>query len=123
MRIPHNYILVGQTPVLEPDVIKWAQWFETAEQRVRLTRVGKYKVSTVFLGLDHRFHGSGPPIVFETMIFTRKHEAIDYQKRCATWREAERQHEEAIAYIAKLGDKPEQIYPVPLTKLLKARGG
>jgi hypothetical protein len=26
------------------------------------------EVSTVFLGLDHRF-GDGPPIVFETMVF------------------------------------------------------
>ena len=32
------------------------------------TKVGEAEVSTVFLGLDHSFV-SGPPVLFETMIF------------------------------------------------------
>ena len=27
------------------------------------------RVSTVFLALDHRFMGGGPPLVYETMVF------------------------------------------------------
>ena len=36
--------------------------------RIGDTRVGRVQVSTVWLGLDHRF-GEGPPIIFETMVF------------------------------------------------------
>jgi hypothetical protein len=27
------------------------------------------EVSTVFLGMDHRFSGKGPPVLFETLVF------------------------------------------------------
>jgi hypothetical protein len=33
------------------------------------TKVGTYVVSTVWLGLDHRFLGRGAPLIFETMVF------------------------------------------------------
>jgi hypothetical protein len=29
-------------------------------------------VSTVWLGIDHRYFGDGPPLIFETMVFPRK---------------------------------------------------
>jgi hypothetical protein len=116
MRRPIRYLLAGHAPVACADIQEWARRFERDERRVRVTRVGKYRVSTVFLGLDHRFHGSGPPLVFETMIFTPENRSLDYQTRCATWREAGVQHEEAIAHVAQPGDKPEQIYPAPVKK-------
>lgn len=50
-------------------------------------------VSTVFLGLDHNF-GDGPPLLFETMIFGGPH--ADFQARCSTWSEAEKQHADAL---------------------------
>ena len=31
-------------------------------------RIGSHVVSTVWLGLNHRF-GDGPPLIFETMVF------------------------------------------------------
>lgn len=46
-------ILKDGIPTPERDPIAWARWFETADRRVALTRVGEYTVSTVFLGLDH----------------------------------------------------------------------
>ena len=50
----------------------WARWFETADRRVALTEVSGIRVSTVFLGLDYRFSGEGPPLLlFETMTFPR----------------------------------------------------
>lgn len=94
----HRYILIGQTPVLEPDLMKWAAWFENAEGRiVARTEIGASVVSTVFLGLDHQY-GVGPPILFETMIFTDG-DSEDFQQRCSTWKEAEAQHGRVIAMV------------------------
>lgn len=47
------------------------EWGETwyADRPVAHDIVGDARVSTVFLGIDHRFFGDGPPLVFETMIF------------------------------------------------------
>lgn len=37
--------------------------------RVARTSVGAATVSTVFLVLDYRFGGDGPPLLFETLVF------------------------------------------------------
>jgi hypothetical protein len=121
-----RYTLIGQTPVPCEDLIEWAMWMETADRRVFYTEVGEYYVSTVFLGLDHSFGrfiggGDGVPILFETMIFLSEashmtgepladwttraaalrdaadQTLVDYQRRYATWTEAERGHEDAVA--------------------------
>lgn len=39
------------------------------KNRVALTEIGVGQVSTVWLGLDHRLYGNGPPLIFETMVF------------------------------------------------------
>jgi hypothetical protein len=58
------------------------------------------RVSTVFLGLDHRFGSlEGPPILFETMIFCDNKAVDQYQTRCSTWEEAEQQHRVALAVL------------------------
>lgn len=107
------------------DSDKWAEWLETHNRRVRLTRVGPYFVSTVFLGLDHnhaRFmHPELPPLLFETMAWTNmddtpveptdptlkalvasmpehwhKRTMEDIQERCSTWAEALEQHQAIV---------------------------
>lgn len=59
------------------------------------TRINGCRVSTVFLGIDHN-HDEGPPILFETMLFTRRRNSwgkLDQrQARYCTWKEAERGH-------------------------------
>lgn len=50
-------------------------------------------VSTVFLGLDHRYSHEGPPMIFETMIFGGEHD--QWQERCSTWEQAEAMHKQA----------------------------
>lgn len=90
-----TYILVGQSPVPEPDTRKWAEWFETADRVVFQDQIGASMVSTVFLGVDHNHVMRGPPVLFETMIFTDG-EAEDFQERCATWLEAEAQHRRIV---------------------------
>ena len=104
-----QYILIGQTPVPCEDLLEWAKEFEGMDRRVRLTRVGPYHVSTVFLGPDHSF-GSGPPLLFETMVWIpadydtefmgkkwhHGREWTDIQDRCSTWSEAEDQHQRIV---------------------------
>lgn len=63
------YILVDGVPVVEPDPLKWARWDKTAERTVAFTQIADTAVSTVFLALDHRDLGRGPPVLWETAIF------------------------------------------------------
>lgn len=87
-------ILVDKKVVIEPDLLKWAAWFETSDRRVAYTILNRRKgiyVSTVFLGLDHGFQG---PLWFETMIFGTS--LNDSQWRYATWEEAMRGHAEMV---------------------------
>ena len=103
-----NYILVGQTPVPEPDIIAWAHWFSTADRVVFQTEIPGGVISTVFLGIDHNFRGVGPPVLFETMIF-RDGSDDGHQWRCSTWLEAEAQHASVLAGILRLrGSGPER---------------
>ncbi len=65
---PYKYVLDQEgNPVPEPDMMKWARWFEAAgtSRQVRKTMVGKVKVSTVFLAMDHDYQGRDP-LLFET---------------------------------------------------------
>jgi len=51
---------------------QWARLFENNPDRYRFvgkTVVGSLLVSTVWLGIDHSFSETGPPLIFETMIF------------------------------------------------------
>lgn len=66
-----HYILDADNNVIETDLITWAIWLDNLGNRtVGYTEItSECFISTVFMGLDHRFHGKGPPIVFETMIF------------------------------------------------------
>lgn len=55
------------------------------------------RVSTVFLGLDHRWDTDGDPLVFETMIFGGIND--QYQERYATYEAAEAGHREACQLV------------------------
>jgi hypothetical protein len=99
--MPGQYILVGQTPVPEPDLLTWARWFEENDRRVAKTVVFDIAlVSTVFLGLDYHFgslcgYDTGPPLVFESMIFWED-EGGEEMDRCSTWTEAEAMHRQMV---------------------------
>lgn len=72
-------------PVAEPDLEKWALFFENLDRRrVEFTRVGPAAVSTVFLAINHAW-GEGPPVLWETMIFGGPMD--NHQERCAGSRE------------------------------------
>ena len=88
-------------PVAEPDMMKWAEWYETSRKArvVKQEQIGESRVSTVFLALDHSWM-KGPPVLWETMVFGGK---LDQdQARCAGNREqAEAMHREMVERVKK----------------------
>ena len=113
------YRLEGHQPVPTDQAgVGWA--------RVRLTRAGPYRVSTVFLGYDHNFPHEGPPVLFETMTFHNirpgdpLHPGGSVDNPCdgrsCTWNEAETIHQEAVDWLREnlcepgdtVGELPEE---------------
>lgn len=119
-----HYILVGKNPVKVDDLLGWANWFEwTSRNKARhvadtriparkplgkkgrlLNKINFYRaqpirISTVFLGLDHRFYGEGDPVVFETMVFGGFRD--DEQYRYCDWDTAHSFHDELKNLIVK----------------------
>jgi len=67
--MPDLFVLVDRKPVPCSSMVKWSVFMANEPaRRVGDDRVGKTRVSTVFLGLDHA-HGFGPAMLFETMCF------------------------------------------------------
>jgi 20S proteasome alpha/beta subunit len=71
------------------DVLEWAKSHERRDSNrfVANTEIGPYRVSTVFLGLDHN-HGMGRPHIFETMVFGSGNYDEQDQARYSTYQEA-----------------------------------
>ncbi len=91
-------------PKPEPDLYKWGTWMQRPGIRVvKQEKVGETKVSTVFLGLNHNYE-EGPPVLWETMIFSSEHPGIDQtQDRCSGTREqAEAMHERMMELVRGL---------------------
>lgn len=97
------YTLNGKKAVPCGDLMKWAEWFESADRIVAATEIDDTKVSTVFLGLDHSF-GEGPPLLFETMVFGG--DADGDCDRYTTWEEAEQGHAAKLAALKRAEPKP-----------------
>lgn len=94
-----RYILdENNNAVEEPDVLKWAGWFQKAGLRVATTEVGDHRISTVFLGLDHQF-GAGPPLLFETMVFKGDSYADCDMRRYSTHVQALAGHDQMVSKL------------------------
>jgi len=93
------YILNHNKVPVRASAEAWRKWLAVKgedSRQVAYTKINGAKVSTVFLGLDHRW-GEGPPLLFETLVFEGKHDG--YCDRCCTWTEAEAQHAAVVAMI------------------------
>lgn len=93
------------------DLHEWAAWFEAADRRVcRDLDEGdgdkRILVSTVFLGIDHRFFGEGPPILWETMVFGGLLDGE--QNRYSSQEEAILGHQEMCMRVSETLHHPEQ---------------
>lgn len=71
-------------------MLEWGREFEKFENRiVAQDYVDGRLVSTVFLGQDHGYSDSGPPILFETMAFSN-------ETKTFKWKNHERQYHEEL---------------------------
>jgi hypothetical protein len=75
----------------------YCQEYWESQRQVALTQNETVMVSTIFLGLDHRFFNDGPPILFETMVFGGPYD--EFQDRTCTWDEALEAHKEICAVV------------------------
>ena len=102
-----NYILVNGRPEVEPDLMKWAKWFELPEnRRIAYDRVDDCQVSTVFLGIDHNFSGEGLPVLYETMVFGGA--LADEGERYRTLGEAKTGHVKMVETVREACGQNEQ---------------
>ncbi|MDQ2750234.1 MAG: hypothetical protein M3Y44_12030 [Actinomycetota bacterium] len=73
-------------------------------------QIGPYFVSTVWLGIDHKWSHLGPPIIFETMVFPE----CEVSRRYATEAQARAGHEALCAEVHALTDwQSEGVNDVP----------
>jgi len=79
----------------------WAIKFQNYLYKiVRKSEILDLEVSTVWLGTDFRLNESGPPIIFETMVFGSEGTVWeDYQARYETEEEAVADHERIVRDI------------------------
>jgi hypothetical protein len=92
---PSHAILSGHKVVPVDDLTAWWLWFETSDRRVAVTMLGRVRVSTIFLGMDHGWGDC--PLWFETFVFDAGLES-GVAGRYTTWEEAEAGHARAVAY-------------------------
>jgi len=79
------------------DMYEWGRLFEDFERRcIASTELpGGCRVSTVWLGIDHSF-GTGPPLIFESMVFGPDNNVDLDCIRYSTREQAEAGHSELV---------------------------
>lgn len=74
MKLAH-YILNDDGTTKKVGLMEWAHWFQNFDKRsIAQYERGGYRVSTIFLGIDHSFGRRGPPLLFETKCFDDQRE-------------------------------------------------
>src|SRR6266404_3275533 len=65
---PMFYVLNGKRVYPVSDPIAWSM--AGGVKGLELTEIGNSVVSTIFMGIDHRHFGDGPPLLFETAVIS-----------------------------------------------------
>lgn len=99
------FILKDKKVVVCEDSDEWEKFFKSEERIVSKSRIGKFEVSTVFLGVNFSLNKE-EPIVFETMIFYKRNGKIlqstmDYQTRCSTYEQALQMHRDGCERVQR----------------------
>jgi hypothetical protein len=94
------YKLVGETIIkcTQSEYFDWVLLNENITKTIRFTQINEEVcVSTVFLGLDHNHSESGPPHIFETMVFGGP--MNEEMNRYSTWKDALDGHEYMVNIV------------------------
>lgn len=93
------------------DVMVWARLFEDTQYRfVGQTDVtsedgAKFRISSVWMGMNHAYHPNDPPLIFETMVFIDEPGAVEldwadhYMERYTTEAEALAGHKRIVDMV------------------------
>lgn len=105
------------------------------QRRVAETFTEFYRISTVFLGLDHGFSDKGPPILFETMVFELEEKIVNWDgkefithedvemNRYASWDDAITGHKATVSRMQRreAAAKVQATFATTMSKLPKVR--
>jgi hypothetical protein len=93
------------------DLMEWGRLFEDKQYKfvgsasIRSEQGTTFRVSTVWMGMNHQYHPAGPPLIFETMVFIDEAGAEDvnwldtYCDRYSTEAEAQAGHQAMIELV------------------------
>lgn len=81
-------------------MVEWSKSFGI-DRHVKLTKLNNWQtqISTVFLGVDHRFIGAGKPILWETMIFCENKAIDSYMLRATSKKQALKNHYKVVSAL------------------------
>jgi hypothetical protein len=101
------YVLDGHTPVRCTDPTSWCEWVDQRGDShvVAQTWIGRSLVSTVFLGIDHRFQSYDLPLLFETLVIGGP--MAETCERYTTWDEAEAGHARMVERVQRHAEECE----------------
>ncbi|HYE77547.1 MAG TPA: hypothetical protein VEI97_06150 [bacterium] len=103
-----HYVLDEAGEVVGATSMSWALWFETHNRQIALDEpLPGVQVSTVFLGLDHQWDDSRPPLIYETMTFGYEGDG-GWQLRYSTREEALAGHALVISALVNELPRPQQ---------------
>lgn len=91
-----KYILKDGSVERVDDLLMWSKWIGQGNRHIKNDKIGDVSISTVFLGLDHKF-GEGEPLLFETMIFGGEHD--QYQERYTNIEDSKIGHDKAVKLV------------------------
>lgn len=110
------YILGEDKTPIPTDWNTATKWFEDiSSRRVAEDEINGFRISTVFLVINHNHGGGDRPVLFETMVFTDDKKFKDeICERYCTWNEAIVGHEKVVNQIRKYLDRE-----VPTVRMLR----
>lgn len=92
------------------DAVAWAKLAGSVDCHVARTTVGRFYVSTMWIGVDIGWCEDGAPLIFETMTFARRKRdknklwaSYGVLRRYATEEEARKGHERIVNQIRSRG--------------------
>lgn len=92
------------------DLWTWAELFEHSDRFIGETFLGTYRVSTMWIGLNTNW-GSGPPLIFETMVFATDTPYDLDCRRYATEEQARAGHEELVTLLRATVQTADDVLP------------